>query len=262
MTKGVATALWRRTGGAVGKGGGAAALAAGRAERAARAEAARTLVAERRRLRAAEAEGAKQGWSSDFVSPARPAGRTIRWLTLIDEYTRAGLAIRVASRLGSQDVIATRAEVRGWRGIPEPRRSDHGPAFLAQEWLGGLGTGTLDSEPGSPWENGDGARFKDKRRDECLKGEISYSRKAAQIGIEPWRVEYNTRRPPSALGYRPPVPAAGSPLVGPSPVSQPRAVMRKLRVRTYESWLPPRGSVHEVSPGPSEEGDLLRQRRG
>ncbi len=102
------------------------------------------------------------------------------------------------------------------RGIPEYLRSDNGPEFVARElrkWLGSLGTGTLYIEPGSPWENGYCESFNGKLRDECLNGEIFYSLKEAQIVIEEWRVEYNTRCPHSALGYRPPAPAAYSPLV-------------------------------------------------
>ena len=114
------------------------------------------------------------------------------------------------------------------RGIPEYLRSDNGPEFIAQElrkWLGSLGTGTLYIEPGSPWENGYCESFHGKLRDECWNGELFYSLKEAQIVIEQWRVEYNTRRPHSALGYRPPVPAAYSPLVPTNRVSQPQAVM-------------------------------------
>ena len=147
---------------------------------------------------------------------------------LIDEYTRECLAIRVARRLGSQEVLETLAEVRVWRGIPEHLRSDNGPEFMARElrkWLGKLGTGALYIEPGSPWENGYCESFNGKLRDECLNGEIFYSLKEAQVVIEQWRVEYNTRRPYSALGYRPPVPAAYSPLVAANQVSQPQAVM-------------------------------------
>jgi putative transposase len=173
-------------------------------------------------------ERANQVWSYDFVSALTHDGRTLRLLTLIDEFTRECLAIRVARRLGSQEVIETLAEVMVCRGIPEYLRSDNGPEFIAQElrkWLGSLGTGTLYIEPGSPWENGYCESFNGKLRDECLNGELFYSLKEAQIVIEQWRVEYNTRRPHSGLGYRPPVPAAYSPLVSPNPVSQPRAVM-------------------------------------
>ncbi len=149
-------------------------------------------------------------------------------LVLIDEYTRECLAIRVARRLGSYEVIETLAEVMLWRGIPEHIRSDNGLEFVAKalrSWLASLGTGPLYIEPGSPWENGYCESFNGKLRDECLNGEIFYSLKEAQIVVEQFRVEYNTKRPHSALGYRPPAPAACSPLVPPNPISQSGTVM-------------------------------------
>ena len=132
-------------------------------------------------------------------------------LTLIDEYTRECLAIRVARRLGSYEVIEALADVMLFRGTPEHIRSDNGPEFVAEElrkWLAKVGTGTLYIEPGSPWENGYCESFNGKLRDECLNGEIFYSLKEAQVVIEQWRVQYNTVRPHSALGYRPPAPQA------------------------------------------------------
>jgi transposase InsO family protein len=156
-------------------------------------------------------EHANHVWSYDFVSAMTHDGRTLRLLVLIDEYTRECLAIRVARRLGSNEVIETLADVMLWRGIPEHLRSDNGPEFVAKElrkWLGNVGTGPLYIEPGSPWENGYCESFNGKLRDESLNGEIFYSLKEAQVVIEHWRVEYNTRRPHSALGYRPPAPAA------------------------------------------------------
>jgi putative transposase len=153
-------------------------------------------------------------WSYDFVSARTHDGRTIRMLTLIDEFTRECLAIRVARRLGSYEVIETLADVMLFRGIPEKIRSDNGSEFVAEElrkWLAKVGTGTLYIEPGSPWENGYCESFNGKLRDECLNGEIFYSLKEAQVVIEKWRVNYNTRRPHSALGYKPPAPAAVAP---------------------------------------------------
>ena len=94
-----------------------------------------------------------------------------------------------------------------------------------RQWLGNLGIGTLYIEPGSPWENGYCESFHGKLRDECLNGEIFYSLKEAQIVIELWREEYNTRRPHSALDYRPPAPGACNPFLPPEPISQPQAVM-------------------------------------
>jgi transposase InsO family protein len=159
-------------------------------------------------------ERANQVWSYDFVSGSTSDGRTLRMLTMIDEYTRESLAIRVGRRLNSHDVIDTLAEAMVARGIPEHVRSDNGPEFIARrlrKWLAGLGTRPLYIEPGSPWENGYCESFNSKLRDELLNGEIFYSLKEAQVLTERWRVNYNTRRPHSSLGYRPPAPAALSP---------------------------------------------------
>jgi len=173
-------------------------------------------------------ERANHVWSYDFVSAMTHNGRTLRMLTLIDEYTRECLAIQVARRLGRYEVIEALADVMLLRGVPENIRSDNGPEFVAEElrkWLAKVGTGTLYIEPGSPWENGYCESFNGKLRDECLNGEIFYSLREAQVVIEKWRVHYNTLRPHSSLGYRPPAPAACSPSVRPDPISQPMAVM-------------------------------------
>jgi transposase InsO family protein len=74
--------------------------------------------------------------------------------------------------------------------------------------LGRIGVKTLYIEPGSPWENGYNESFNGKLRDEMLNGEIFYSLREAQVLIERWRHHYNTVRPHSALGYRPPAPQA------------------------------------------------------
>jgi transposase InsO family protein len=155
-------------------------------------------------------------WSYDFVSGATNDGRTLRMLTMIDEYTRESLAIRVARRLNSHDVIDALAEVMVAHGIPEHIRSDNGPEFIAKrlrKWLAGLGARPLYIEPGSPWENGYCESFNSKLRDEFLNGEIFYSLKEAQVLTERWRVHYNTRRPHSSLGYRPPAPVTIRPAV-------------------------------------------------
>ena len=134
-------------------------------------------------------------WSYDFVSAWTHDGRTLRLLTLIDEYTRKCLAIRVARRLNSYDLIETLADLMLMHGIPEHMRSDNGPEFVAErlrKWLSAVGAKTLYIEPGSPWENGYCESFNGKLRDECLNGEIFYSLKEAQVVIEQWRVHYNT----------------------------------------------------------------------
>ena len=136
-------------------------------------------------------------------------GRRIRLMTLIDEFTRKCLAIRVARRINAIGVIETLADAMLFEGLPTYIRSDNGPEMVAKvlrEWLTGLGTRNLYIEPGSPWENGYCESFNGKLRDECLNGEIFYSLREAQVVIEQWRTHYNTKRPHSALGYRPPAP--------------------------------------------------------
>ncbi len=85
----------------------------------------------------------------------------------------------------------------------------YGPEFVAQavrDWIAAVGAKTAYIEPGSPWENGYCESFNARFRDELLDGEIFYSLREAQILIEQWRKHYNTKRPHSALGYRPPAP--------------------------------------------------------
>ena len=73
-------------------------------------------------------------------------------------------------------------------------------------WITAVGAKTAYIEPGSPWENGYCESFNARFRDELLNGEIFYSLREAQILIERWRQHYNTVRPHSALGCRPPAP--------------------------------------------------------
>jgi len=85
-------------------------------------------------------------------------------------------------------------------------RSGGGASFTLD--INAVGARTAYIEPGSPWENGYCESFNGKLRDELLNGEIFYTLKEAQIVIENWRRHYNTVRPHSSLGYRPPAPEA------------------------------------------------------
>ena len=150
-------------------------------------------------------------WAYDFVQDRTHDGRTIRMLTVIDEFTRECLAIEVARRLRHDDVLHVLAGLFTRHGPPDHIRSDNGSEFTAiavREWLPRLGVKTLYIEPGSPWENGYNESFNGKLRDELLNGEIFYTLQEAKVLIERWRQHYNTIRPHSSLGYRPPAPAA------------------------------------------------------
>ena len=87
----------------------------------------------------------------------------------------------------------------------------YGPEFIAKavrQWIAAVSAKTAFIEPGSPWENGYIESFNSKLRDELLNGEIFYSLAEARIIIEAWRSYYNTERPHSSLGYKPPAPEA------------------------------------------------------
>lgn len=148
-------------------------------------------------------------WSYDFVSDRLYNGKKIRMLTVIDEYTRKCLAIRVGSSLKADDVLETLSTLFITEGVPDYIRSDNGSEFTAKvlrDWIESIGVKTAYIEPGSPWENGYNESFNGKLRDELLNREIFYSLKEAQVLIELWRRHYNEVRPHSSLGYRPPAP--------------------------------------------------------
>ena len=155
-------------------------------------------------------------WSYDFVEDRTYNGRKYRMLNVIDEFTRECIAIRVNRRLRSTDVIDVLSDLFILRGIPGHVRSDNGPEFIARsvrEWIAAVGAKTAYIMPGSPWENGYCESFNSKLRDELLNGEIFYTMKEAKVVIEGWRRHYNTLRPHSSLGYKPPAPEQ----YGPSP---------------------------------------------
>lgn len=148
-------------------------------------------------------------WSYDFMTCRTTDGRAFRLLNVIDEYTRECLTMAVARRFTADDLLERLADLFVRRGVPGHVRSDNGPEFAARavrDWLGRLGVGTLFIAPGSPWENGYIESFNGKVRDELLNPELFDTLLEAKVLTERWRRGYNTVRPHSALGYRPPAP--------------------------------------------------------
>jgi len=154
-------------------------------------------------------------WSWDFVFDRTDDGLPIKLMVVIDEYTRQCLAIYVARSIRAIDALDVFAGLMETHGIPEHIRSDNGPEMVAKtlrRWLARLGTKMIYITPGSPWENGYCESFNGKLRDELLNGELFYTLREAQVLIEQWRVHYNTIRPHSSLGYRPPAPETLTPI--------------------------------------------------
>ncbi len=154
-------------------------------------------------------------WSYDFVHERTHDGRAFRTLNIIDEFSKEALMIRVNRKLNSTDVVDALTDLFILRGPPAYIRSDNGPEFVAEKvrkWITTVDAKTAFIEPGSPWENGYCESFNSRFRDELLNGEIFYTLKEAQIIIEKWRVHYNTVRPHSSLGYKPPAPKSIVPI--------------------------------------------------
>ena len=148
-------------------------------------------------------------WSYDFVHDRTHDGKPFRILNIIDEYSRECLASLVRRRFSSTEVLLLLVKLFLRHGKPVHIRSDNGPEFVAKKlraWLEKLKVAPLFIYPGSPWENGYVESFNGRMRFDLLSGEIFYSLKEAEVIIEKWREHYNSIRPHSSLGGRPPAP--------------------------------------------------------
>jgi transposase InsO family protein len=146
-------------------------------------------------------------WCWDFVHDTDERGRTLRWLTIVDEFTRECVALEVARSMTSDDVLDILVGLFESRGVPKHIRSDNGPEFIAKairEFLTAADVTALYVEPGSPWQNGFGESFNGRFRDELLNAEIFSDLSEAKELSAYWRREYNEERPHSSLGYTSP----------------------------------------------------------
>jgi putative transposase len=152
-------------------------------------------------------------WAWDFMHDRTADGRPLKWLTVVDEYTRECVALEVARSMKAKRVIEILAEQMRQRGAPLHIRSDNGPEFIAvalRKWLAEAKVDALYIEPGAPWENGYAESFNSKLRDELLDREEFSSPLEARVLSANWREEYDQRRPHSRLGYQTPAAFAKS----------------------------------------------------
>jgi putative transposase len=144
-------------------------------------------------------------WTWDFLFDRTSDGRSLKWLSLIDEFTRECLALEPRRGMTAAEIQEILAHVVTRRGAPPHRiRSDNGPEFAAQavrSYLERSGSGTLYVAPGSPWQNGFAESFHSRLRDEFLEREEFESVPQACALATLWKEEYNTERPHSSLGY-------------------------------------------------------------
>lgn len=146
-------------------------------------------------------------WTYDFTFDETQDGRALKFLVIVDEYTRQCLRIEVARSMTAKSVVRVLAELVQIHGEPAALRSDNGPEFVAravQEWLAAAGVNTLYIQPGSPWENAYAESFNSRFEAEFLSRELFSSLPEAQVLAEEYRLKYNHVRPHSALGYHTP----------------------------------------------------------
>jgi len=146
-------------------------------------------------------------WAMDFVFDVTANGRSLKWLAVVDEFTRECLALEVARQFKATDVLDVLRELITIRGVPAYIRCDNGPEFIAaavKHWLETSRIGPLYIEPGSPWQNGYAESFNSKLRDELLAVEIFETLPQARALATWWHLEYNHRRPHSSLDYQTP----------------------------------------------------------
>jgi putative transposase len=163
-----------------------------------------------RRVRPARLQAAYPGhiWAYDFVEDALADGTPLRILTVMDEFTREGLALDVALTTSAERVIGVLTALFAQHGAPAHLRSDNGAEFVAiavQTWLAHCGVQTLYIDPGKPWQNGKEERFNGTVRDECLNMHVFTSLAEAWVRLSAFRQHYNTDRPHSQLGYLAPL---------------------------------------------------------
>ncbi len=155
----------------------------------------------------AEATGANQTWSMDFVGDRLSSGRRFRTLNIVDDYTREAVAIEVDTSLSGLRVRRVLEGLKMQRGLPGQIRSDNGSEFTSrvlEQWASEQGIRRHYIQPGRPMENGYVESFNGRLRDECLNENWFRSLAEARQTIEAWRQDYNQCRPHSALGYRTP----------------------------------------------------------
>jgi len=170
-----------------------------------------------------KAEFINHVWTYDFIEDRTEDGRKLKFLTVLDEYTRESLAIEVERSITSKYVVSVLEYLFMFRGVPGYIRSDNGSEFIAEAvkgWLNNNHVRTLYIERGCPWENGYIESFHGRLRDELLDRELFYSVGEAKVLAENWRLEYNHHRPHSGLEYM--TPAAFAALCIPSVSATPR----------------------------------------
>lgn len=143
-------------------------------------------------------------WSMDFMRDSLACGRSIKILSIIDEYTRKCFRIEVDTSINGVRVARALTEAGLIEGLPEIIIIDNGPEFIGNAldiWAYQRGVKLTFIHPGKPVENAYIESFNGRFRDECLNENWFLTLEHARGIIERWRIDYNSERPHSSLGY-------------------------------------------------------------
>jgi putative transposase len=154
-----------------------------------------------------KAEFPNHVWALDFQHDATEDGRELKFLNVVDEFTREALAIEVDRSINAEETVAVLARLAAERGAPANLRADNGPELTAavlREWCRQRSTATAYIEPGSPWQNAYVESFNARMRDELLNTEVFTCLEEARVLAADWREDYNANHPHSALGMMSP----------------------------------------------------------
>ena len=160
-----------------------------------------------------KAEHPNHVWALDFQHDATSDGQELKFLNVVDEFTREALAIEVERKINAEQTVAVLEGLAAKRGAPANIRADNGPELIARvlrEWCWQRSTATAYIEPGSPWQNPYVESFNARLRDELLNTELFTCLEEAQVLAADWRTDYNANHPHSALGMMSPARFAAS----------------------------------------------------
>jgi len=123
---------------------------------------------------------------------------------VIDSFTRQSLVLETANSFPSRRVTRIRERAIAEYGKPQSIRSANGPELTSRHYLAWAIEWKIDLvhiQPGKPTQNGGMESFNGKLRDECLNTSWFWNLFDARRKISAWKLEYNSRRPHSSLGY-------------------------------------------------------------
>ena len=149
-------------------------------------------------------KSANEVWTMDYTHDELASGRKFRTLNLMDGYTREALTIEVDTSLPGLRVVRVLDRLREMRGTPAAIQVDNGTEFTSRvvdQWAYQNQVALHFIERGKPTQNAFIESFNGKFRDECLNQNWFVDLRGAREMIEAWRVDYNTARPHSSLGY-------------------------------------------------------------